>query len=540
MRNAETGRVRVVVADDHPSIRENLRYLVNAEDDLEVVGVAQNGTEALRIALDLRPDVLVLDSDMPDGGGLEVLRRLRGERTGTEVVMYTAESDVCEHALRAGARACVTKDEPAPTLLGAIRDAAAQGPRSEARESSAFSPIDIAAGSFAAVEPSDLRDAVQAGDLAVALQPLVELRSRRLSRVEALCRWQHRSRGSIPPEYFIPLAEANGLITPLTLLVLHTAAAQLRDLRHMRSDLGLNLNLSLTTLLDATFHDQLVEALQRASCEPRAVSVEITESMLMREPNAAAEALARLRALGMRVEVDDFGTGYSSLGRLIDLPIDGVKIDRRFVRTMARDHKNEAIVRAIVALAHDLTLEVIAEGVEDRETWDLLGALGCDTVQGYYVGVPMPALTMPTWLASWEAGLGAPPPTSVGAALARRSARGAVLVVDDEPAIVEVIRGVLEHEGFRVVTAANGAEALRELERRLPALVLLDMQMPILDGQAFVRAVRQRKLDVPIVVMTAGSSAARWARELPVEAYLSKPFEIDGLVEVASRYAGRQ
>src|SRR6266545_4646401 len=517
MRNAETGRVRVVVADDHPSIRENLRYLVNAEDDLEVVGVAQNGTEALRIALDLRPDVLVLDSDMPDGGGLEVLRRLRGERTGTEVVMYTAESDVCEHALRAGARACVTKDEPAPTLLGAIRDAAAQGPRSEARESSAFSPIDIAAGSFAAVEPSDLRDAVQAGDLAVALQPLVELRSRRLSRVEALCRWQHRSRGSIPPEYFIPLAEANGLITPLTLLVLHTAAAQLRDLRHMRSDLGLNLNLSLTTLLDATFHDQLVEALQRASCEPRAVSVEITESMLMREPNAAAEALARLRALGMRVEVDDFGTGYSSLGRLIDLPIDGVKIDRRFVRTMARDHKNEAIVRAIVALAHDLTLEVIAEGVEDRETWDLLGALGCDTVQGYYVGVPMPALTMPTWLASWEAGLGAPP-----------------------PAIVEVIRGVLEHEGFRVVTAANGAEALRELERRLPALVLLDMQMPILDGQAFVRAVRQRKLDVPIVVMTAGSSAARWARELPVEAYLSKPFEIDGLVEVASRYAGRQ
>ena len=114
-----------------------------------------------------------------------------------------------------------------------------------------------------------------------------------------------------------------------------------------------------------------------------------------------------------------------------------------------------------------------------------------------------------------------------------------MLWIDDEKSPSDPDIRWLEHEGFRVVTAANGAEALRELERRLPALVLLDMQMPIVDGQAFVRAVRDRNLNVPIVVMTAGSSAARWARELSVNAYLSKPFDIDRLVEVTSLYAAR-
>jgi CheY-like chemotaxis protein len=282
-----------------------------------------------------------------------------------------------------------------------------------------------------------------------------------------------------------------------------------------------------------------VIALEDVGWRTRDLTIEVTETMLMREPAAAADALARLRALGMRVEVDDFGTGFSSLGRLVDLPIDGLKIDRRFVGSMTRDHRSESIVRAIVALAHDLGLEVVAEGVEDRETWELLGALGCDTVQGFYVAVPMAAASLPGWLASWEASLGALHPARAPSPRGHGSATE-VLVVDDEPVIVEVIRGILEQQGFRVVTAANGAEALRELERQMPALVLLDMQMPILDGQGFVRAVRERRIEVPIVVMTAGSSAARWAKELPVNAYLSKPFGIDRLVEVTSRFAGRQ
>ncbi|HEU5288354.1 MAG TPA: EAL domain-containing protein, partial [Candidatus Limnocylindria bacterium] len=243
----------------------------------------------------------------------------------------------------------------------------------------------------------------------------------------------------------------------------------------------------------------------------------------------------RLREVGMRIEVDDFGTGYSSLGRLVDLPIDALKVDRRFVSAMTRDHRSEAIVRACIALAHDLGLEVVAEGVEDRETWELLRDLGCDTAQGYYIGAAMPLDDLGRWLGAWQ--------RRVPAAVAKRE-RGTpiagrqVLVVDDEPAIVAMIRDVLEDAGFEVVTAANGVEALRAVERGEPAVVLLDMQMPILDGAGFARLLRERGMRVPIVVMTAGSSAERWARELPADAHLAKPFDIEGLLGVARRYAG--
>lgn len=522
---------RVVIADDHALVRDYLRALLAAEADIEVIGVASDGAEALRVAVESRPDVLVLDNSMPVLGGLEVLRELREAGSNAAVVMYTAEPGVRASALRAGAHACVAKEDPPASLIAAIRDAAERqtGGVSTTAASVTVESVDA----FTPVRPSELRGAIADKVLGVAMQPLVELRTRRLSGVEALCRWSHPVFGSIPPTRFIPVAELSGLITPLTLYVARTAAAQLGSLRAQK-DLRLNLNLSLASLLDPAFYDEFILALEEAAWAPRDLTIEVTETMLMREPAATADALGRLRALGMHVHVDDFGTGFSSLGRLIDLPIDGVKIDRRFVGTMTRERKSESIVRAIVALAHDLGLEVVAEGVEDRETWELLGAWGCDTVQGFYVAVPMPALSLPAWLASWEADLAASSAPSRD-----RSSATEVLVVDDEPVIVEVIRGILEHEGFRVVTAANGAEALRELERRLPALVLLDMQMPIVDGQAFVRAVRDRKLNVPIVVMTAGSSAARWARELSVNAYLSKPFDIDRLVEVTSLYAAR-
>ena len=134
--------------------------------------------------------------------------------------------------------------------------------------------------------------------------------------------------------------------------------------------------------------------------------MELTESTLLRDPAVLALALGRLRALGMRVEIDDFGTGYSSLGRLIDLPVDALKIDRRFVGRMTRDKKSRTIVRACINLAHDLGLEAVAEGVEDPETWELLGTLGCDTAQGYYIARSRPLADVAEWLSSWEAGLG--------------------------------------------------------------------------------------------------------------------------------------
>jgi EAL domain-containing protein (putative c-di-GMP-specific phosphodiesterase class I)/DNA-binding response OmpR family regulator len=532
-------RISVVVADDHPSIRENLRYLLNAEPDIDVVAVASDGEDALRKMDDYQPDVLVLDHDMPGLDGLGVILRSRLECPDVAIVLYTSESDGCERALGEGASGCVMKDESPSVLLAAIRGARTQwqirdlagAAAGQAPASSRPAPIDAAA----------LADAIARGQISVELQPIVEVGSGLLSRLEVLARWRDLERGWVPPSRFVPLAETNGMMTPLTLTVVRAALKDLARIHAAQDGIRINLNLSVASLLDPTFFDQLCTALADAGCDPAKIGIEITESVLMREPATTAGALGRLRGLGMRIEVDDFGTGYSSLGRLVDLPIDGVKIDRRFVGSMTRDHRSEAIVRACISLSHDLGLEVVAEGVEDRETWELLRALGCDAVQGYFVGAPMPTSDLAPWLSKWR---GRGPQTGARARGVRSSTlatdgRSDVLVVDDEPAIVAMMRDVLEEAGFNVLTAANGVEALRTMEHTLPAVVLLDMQMPILDGPAFARVLRERGVNVPIIVMTAGSSAGRWAQELPAAAYLSKPFDIDGLIGVTSRYATR-
>ena len=530
MRSDADGQIRVVVADDHPSIRENLRYLLNAEPDMRVVGVASDGAEALRVTSDELPDVLVVDHDMPGLDGLVVMRRLRVDHPGIAVVLYTAEPEICDDAINAGAAGCVGKDDSPALLLETIRNAAVGLALGDLRRSAAG-----ALPRMAPLEVEALARAVERDEIEAHLQPLVELRGGRLSRVELLSRWRHPGGRAMPPEAFIALAEEHALITPLTVGVVARAVRDLDRLRDTWPDLHLNVNLSVASLLDERFFDQLLMELGAAGCDPSRIAIEITESVLVREPAVTAGALRRLREVGIRIEVDDFGTGYSSLGRLVDLPIDVVKVDRRFVSAMTRDHRSEAIVRACIGLAHDLGLEVVAEGVEDRETWELLRDIGCDTAQGYYVGAAMPLDDLTPWLSGWR--------RRVPAAVAKRErgiavAGRQVLVVDDEPAIVAMIRDVLEDAGFEVITAANGVEALRAIEHIEPAVVLLDMQMPILDGAGFARLLRERGMRVPIVVMTAGSSAERWARELPADAHLAKPFDIEGLLGVARRYAG--
>ncbi len=396
-QNGEHERIRIVVADDHPSIRENLRYLLNFEPDLEVIGAARDGREALQLTLDLRPDVLVVDQEMPLLTGLAVTQRLRRERPSVHVVVYTAEGAICERALQAGAHACVTKDAPPKVLLDAIRE-------------------------VNQLDKAELREAIAAGGLAVAFQPLVEVASGAVRRFEALCRWRHPTRGAIPPIRFITFAEERGLITLLTLFVVQAAATAAVAWRGARPTLSVGFNLSLVTLLDPTFPDELTRILGAVGCDPAALGIEITESTLLREPAAVALALGRLRALGMRVEIDDFGTGYSSLGRLIDLPVDALKIDRRFVGRMTRDKKSRTIVRTCINLAHDLGLEAVAEGVEDPETWELLGTLGCDTAQGYYIARPTPPADVAAWLSSWEAGRGVRQREDTGRDLGSRSA----------------------------------------------------------------------------------------------------------------------
>jgi EAL domain-containing protein (putative c-di-GMP-specific phosphodiesterase class I) len=389
--------------------------------------------------------------------------------------------------------------------------------------------------------PTDFARALANGDVGIALQPLVNLRSGQVVRLEALARWHDRVRGQIAPATFVPLAEQCGESTALAFEVLRQASALIPAWRRQVPDLRVAVNISVQTMQDPQFVRRLAAFLERDGAVAEWFEIEITESTFMREPERALQTVEDARRLGFIVSIDDFGTGYSSLGYLASLPVNAVKIDREFVIPMTADHRRLAIVRATIALGHDLGFEVVAEGVEDRETWELLGALGCDVAQGYHIARPMPPADVVGWLDAWDPVVAAVGRRKIDPMRRQRgytaSSTRHVLVADDEPAIVEMIRAILEDAGFRVVTAANGSEALRLVEQAEPEVVLLDMNMPVLDGEGFIAAVRERGLGVPIVIMTAGSSAQRWAAQLGADAYLSKPFELASLVDVTNRFA---
>ena len=246
---------------------------------------------------------------------------------------------------------------------------------------------------------NELRQAIADNRLVIHYQPKVSFSLGRLVGVEALVRWPHRVHGLIPPEDFIPLAERTGLIGPLTRWVLERAVRQCRDWGQDGLPMNVAVNLSTHTLYDPKLISLVTNLLRRYEIAPGQLTLEITESMLMEEPERAKAVLADLRALGVSIAIDDFGTGYSSLAYLKRLPIDEVKIDRAFVRGLGidADPADAAIVQAVVAMARPLQCEVVAEGVESAEAWAFLQELGCDLAQGYYCSRPLPAAELEQW-----------------------------------------------------------------------------------------------------------------------------------------------
>jgi len=234
----------------------------------------------------------------------------------------------------------------------------------------------------------------------VHVQPQARLSSGTTVSVEALARWHHPELGTVPPDEFIPVAERSGLIGPLTTQVLDGSLAAVAEWRRQGQDLSIAVNLSTRSLHDADLVHEVSRLLRRHGVPASRLTLEVTESSVMADPARATAVLHQLRDLGARLSVDDFGTGYSSLSYLKRLPVHEVKIDRSFITGLAGQGEDAAIVRAIIDLGRHLGLEVVAEGVEDRETWELLADMGCDLGQGWHLGRPMPAGELLPWLAT--------------------------------------------------------------------------------------------------------------------------------------------
>ncbi|WP_343625088.1 putative bifunctional diguanylate cyclase/phosphodiesterase [Roseateles puraquae] len=250
---------------------------------------------------------------------------------------------------------------------------------------------------------SELRRAVENNELRLFLQPKVDLAQRRVVGAEALVRWQHPTRGLVPPMQFIPFAEQTGFIRMLSAWVLAGAAQFARQAADAGLTLRLSVNLSTRDLMDQDLPAKIEALMAPLKVPAETLCLEITESAIMDDPERALSTLEHLHAMGFKLSIDDFGTGYSSLAYLKRLPVDELKIDKSFVMAMERDLDDARIVRSTIELAHNLGLTVVAEGLETIKAWAMLARLGCDEGQGYYISKPMPQEQFIDWMRDWQA-----------------------------------------------------------------------------------------------------------------------------------------
>jgi predicted signal transduction protein with EAL and GGDEF domain len=239
---------------------------------------------------------------------------------------------------------------------------------------------------------SDLSHAMERGEFLLHYQPKVEIATGMIAGTEALLRWKHPIRGLVPPVDFISLAEETGLIVPIGEWVLATACAQTKAWQDQGlTDLRVAVNLSARQFSDSGLLAKLTRIIRSSGLDPSSLELEITESVVMSHAECAVTVLEQLKSIGVQIAIDDFGTGYSSLGYLKRFPIDTIKVDRSFIMDIPADAGDMKIARAIIAMAHALRLNVVAEGVENAEQLNFLRSYRCDAAQGYFFFRPLPA-----------------------------------------------------------------------------------------------------------------------------------------------------
>ena len=330
----------------------------------------------------------------------------------------------------------------------------------------------------------ELRRAYEEGQFIVHLQPQLDLRSGHIAGAEALIRWQHPQRGLVPPGDFIPLAEQAGLIVPIGEWVLDTICAQQAAwLEENINPVRVAVNLSPLQFGHGKLLPSLEAILARHKLAAKYIELELTESLVMRDPEEAAQTMDALRNRGFRIALDDFGTGYSSLAYLRRFPFDAVKIDRTFVNDIIRNPGDAAIATAVIAMAHRLNLEVVAEGVETEGQLHFLRQHDCDHIQGFYFSRPVPVEAFADMLRTRKA-------ISFEHEAPVDETR-TLLIVDDEPGIRAALQRTLMREGYRVLEASNGEEGLELLARHRVQVIISDQRMPSMSGFEFLSIVKE-------------------------------------------------
>jgi diguanylate cyclase (GGDEF)-like protein len=244
---------------------------------------------------------------------------------------------------------------------------------------------------------NDLKQAIPAGELELHFQPKMNLKTKIVTHVEALVRWQHPNLGMVPPDDFIHIAEQTGQIKALTRWVFTTALAQFNTWKTMGIHLNIAVNISAENLKESDFYHFICQSLSCANVPPEKVTLEVTESSVVEDPESAIRLLSKFKSHGLKISIDDYGTGYSSLAQLKQLPVHELKIDKSFVQRLEQDADDQIIVRSTIELAHNMGLHVVAEGIEDEFSLNWLAEHNCELAQGYFISRPKPANLLTQW-----------------------------------------------------------------------------------------------------------------------------------------------
>lgn len=380
----------ILIIEDSETLRQ---IIINfLEEAGHQVVSAHNGEMGLRLSQSCQPDLILCDIVMPQMDGYEVLKQLRQhpQTAATPFVFLTAKAERPDirRGMILGADDYLTKPFTQQELIEAVQ---AQLDKKAILETATPIPSHHPSLEYQH-QYEQLCNALNNGEFELYYQPQISLKTGRVIGAEALLRWRSPGRGFISPGEFIPMAERTGFILPLGTWVLRTACTQIKTWELAgREPIRIAVNLSSAQFNQGDLSDEISQILRQTGISPESLEVELTESLLVQDIEGTIERMQALRKISVSIAIDDFGTGYASLGYLQHFPFNVLKIDRCFVENIDRNPRNAAIVNAVIQMAHDLDLEVIAEGVETNAEQQFLQTHGCDSFQGYLISKPLPA-----------------------------------------------------------------------------------------------------------------------------------------------------